>query len=171
MIKQIRSFYGLKQSLLALYIGTTRSTISMAEGNKRNFKDNQNLRLYRLFLSIPKTDVNRLDLKEDLIAPDYLEQISEIIDKNKTRINRLNAKLDNHILQQQKAINILAGADYLIDQNEPHDTGMINLIKVTGKNLFNKFNDKNRLKLELEIASLKAQQDLLLLKLNNRDPF
>ncbi len=165
MIKIIRSFYGLDQNMLALYLGVNRSSISMAEGYRRSLKFPQNERLYRLFLSIPRQDISRAALEQQVADDGLQEAIAQQIATNEERLSQLKEQLHLLCSGQQKAFNMLAGAQALASHNIEHDKGLINVIRINADRLYRKNCDARRLQIDQDIAALEARQSVLRQKL------
>jgi transcriptional regulator with XRE-family HTH domain len=161
MIREIRRFYGISQTLLGHYSGISRSMLSMAEIGKRTLSTAQTAQLLKLYLAID-SEKARMNLQKSAPASH-----SKIAERQQVVLKQLNRN-DRKLLNAQQALarfnetaerpaRILASVEALQETAEPHDEGLLKCMVIYANKLAKKTDENARLKLELKIHSLRAQ--------------
>lgn len=165
MIKEVRTFYGLSQEILAGYLGITRSQLSMAEISKRSLTTSALLRLNHLFLAITENAKKMPEIIPGKIITEQNKQLEKFvsyrISENEYKLIVLSRSLKRKKPDQMRSFQLIESIQALKEDPSLKDNGIINIIDMGSQQLQKKSGAVAMLKLELQIKQLETETAFL----------
>jgi transcriptional regulator with XRE-family HTH domain len=165
MIKKIREFYGIPQSLLADYLGITRSHLSMAEIGKRSVDSSKLVTLLELFKSAGAKTAGKKSKSVERLAKiqknNFEKLIKQKLKQNEYTLSVARRALDKLKKDNLKSISILETIEALRATAEKKDGGLIDIIEMNAEKLYKNSSEDIQLNYELCIQRINAESDFL----------
>lgn len=165
MIKEVRAFYGLSQSLLAAYLGITRSHLSMAEIGKRDISGNPYVLLTHLYLALlqAKEDTPDAKLKNSIQEQkkNLTDKVDQLLRDREYYLIVAKKKLDKLQADQSRTAKVIDSLTTLMESDKLPDKRMMDIIDFQARRLQKDTSGFSQLTYQLKIISLQAEIEYL----------